>query len=56
MKREPGYYWVKKIKFSGYDDNQWFIARWDGSYFWIGAEDIPESCIGEIDENQIKRR
>jgi len=51
--REQGYYWVRKLKWS--EVNIWFIAWWDGNYFWSDGDDFGEDSITEIDEKQIKR-
>ena len=51
--REQGYYWVRKLKWSNVD--RWFIAYWDGHYFWNDGDDFSQDCLEEIDEKQIIR-
>ena len=52
-KREPGFYWVYGYCWS--ENKHWFIAHWDGNYFWYDGDDTNEDSMIEIDEIQIKR-
>lgn len=57
MKRQDGYYWVqfsKELQNSGFT-NQWVIARWGGTYFWLHGDDYSADCFSEIDETPITR-
>lgn len=53
MNREIGYYWCYGVKW--WQSKSWAIFYWDGHMFWNGDEDLSESSIEIIDENQIKR-
>lgn len=55
--RPKGYYWVKT---KTWDENpietDWFIAEWDGCYFWCNGDDLGEEMMVEIDENRIIKK
>ena len=53
MKREIGFYWVKGYTWS--EKPWWFIAFWDGHYFWYDGDDTSEDSMIEIDENLLTR-
>jgi len=46
MKRENGYYWVKKA-------DQWFVCEWDNDHFYFGIYELRDSAFQEINENKL---
>lgn len=53
--REEGFYWVYGYTWSEERFRHWFIARWDGHYFWYDGDDTSEDSMIEIDERQLVR-